>query len=32
MPRRLLGAMARVGGVPLDQAMVRLGLDESEAG
>ncbi len=32
MRRRLLGAMARAGGVPIDEAMNRLGLDESEAG
>ncbi len=32
MRRRLLGAMARAGGVPIDKATNRLGLDESEAG
>jgi hypothetical protein len=32
MRRRLLGAMTRAGGVPFDEAMDRLGLDETEAG
>jgi hypothetical protein len=32
MRRRLLGAMARVGGVTLDEVTAQLGFDESEAG